>query len=222
MVRAKYVVFTFIGVMTAYVLYHNERFLVQPDNPVWQHYASIAWMLLPHGVAGACALVMAPFQFSERLRKKYTKFHRIGGRVYVAGILVLAPFGAYMQYYEESLGLPRSFTIASTVDASLLYITTGIALLFAVKRKITQHRQWMTRSYAVALVFFEGRFILGVTGLETMGLAVTETVVWTLLAFSILLADVANNWQELKTALVPAKPAARARSTAVVYDVEPA
>jgi hypothetical protein len=29
---------------------------------------------------------------------------------------------------------------------------------------IPQHRQWMTRSYAVALGFFDVRFILGVTG----------------------------------------------------------
>jgi hypothetical protein len=45
--------------------------------------------------------------------------------------------------------------------------TTAVALLFAVRRRIALHRQWMTRSHAVALVFFEGRFVAGVLGLDT-------------------------------------------------------
>ena len=43
-------------------------------------------------------------------------------------------------------------------------ITTGIGLYFAINRMIPQHRQWMTRSYAVSLVFIQVRVILGVTG----------------------------------------------------------
>ena len=38
--RTKYIVFAVIGVMIAYVLFHNERFLVEPANPHWQHYHS--------------------------------------------------------------------------------------------------------------------------------------------------------------------------------------
>ena len=38
MVRAKYAVFAVIAVMTGYVLYHNERFLIEPDHPMWDHY----------------------------------------------------------------------------------------------------------------------------------------------------------------------------------------
>ena len=34
--RAKTVVFALILAMTVYVIGHNERFLVEPDNPVWQ------------------------------------------------------------------------------------------------------------------------------------------------------------------------------------------
>ncbi len=49
----------------------------------------------------------------------------------------------------------RSFTVAAIVDAVALLVTTGLGLLFALRRMIPQHRQWMTRSYAVALTFFE-------------------------------------------------------------------
>jgi uncharacterized membrane protein YozB (DUF420 family) len=40
--------------------------------------------------------------------------------------------------------------------------TTGIAFACILNGKVQQHRQWMTRSYAVALVFLEVRVIAGV------------------------------------------------------------
>ena len=45
---------------------------------------------------------------------------------------------------------------------------------------------------------FQVRLILGVTGRETLGPAVVKTVVWACLAFSLLLADIALQWQELR------------------------
>jgi hypothetical protein len=55
----------------------------------------------------------------------------------------------------------------------------------------------MTRSFAVAIVFLEVRVILGTTGWERLGIAATETVVWTCLAFSVLAGDIAIQVQEL-------------------------
>lgn len=204
--KAKYVVFSGIAVMMAYVLYHNERFLIQPENPIWQHYAHFKWWLLPHGIFGALVLLIAPLQFSDRLRRRFTRWHRIAGRVYVVGVLVLAPLGAYIQYYEERLGFPRSFTVLAFVDAAMLIVTTVIAFLFAYKRKIALHRQWVTRSYAVALVFIAGRFVMGVTGWETLGVEIVQAIIWSCLALSVPLADVANNWMEIRGAVsAPAK-----------------
>jgi uncharacterized membrane protein len=198
--RTKYVVFACIIAMTVYVLYHNEHFLIDPADPVWQHYRTFQWWLLPHGVAGACALLLAPLQFSDRLRRRYALLHRVIGRIYVAGVLVLAPLGAYIQYLDEAAGASRSFTVASLVDAVLLLVTTGIGLAFALARKIPQHRQWMTRSYAVGLVFFEGRFILGVTGLDQPpDLVTAEITVWSCVAMAVLIGDLANQWYELQT-----------------------
>ena len=199
--RAKTVVFAIIGVMMVYVIQHNERFLIDPNHPVWQHYATFQWWLLPHGIAGACALFLVPLQFSDRLRQRYARVHRVIGRIYVAGVLVLAPLGAYIQWVEEPLGASRSFTIAAVVDATILLTTTLIGLAFAIKRMIPQHRQWMFRSYAVALTFFQIRFIMGVTGLDRPpDPAVAEIVVWACVACAVLVGDIANQWYELSTA----------------------
>lgn len=197
--RVKTVVFTLILAMTAYVIVHNERFLIEPDHPVWQHYKSFQWWLLPHGVAGASALLLAPLQFSDRLRRRYAVVHRVVGRIYVAGVFVFAPLGAYIQWINEAAGASRSFTVAAIVDAGLVMVTAAIGLAFALKGMIPQHRQWMTRSYAVALVFFEGRLILGLTGLDRPpDPAVAEIVVWTCVALAILVGDLANQWTELR------------------------
>jgi hypothetical protein len=123
------------------------------------------------------------------------------GRLYVVSALALAPMGAYIQYFQERSGAPRSFTILAIVDAALLMGTTLIAGFFAFRRKIAAHRQWATRSYAVSLVFIFGRFFMGVTGAETMGVEIVQAVIWSCLVMAVPLADISLNWNEAKSAL---------------------
>ena len=194
-VRPKHVVFGLFGFMLAYVLVHNESFLVHPKDPIWQHYHPFRWWLLPHGLAGACALLLGPMQFSDRLRQRFAKLHRVIGRIYVFGAFVVAPLGTYIQYFEERMGGPRSFSIAAGVDAALLMITTGIAFAFIRAGKVQQHRQWMTRSFAVAIVFLEVRVISGLGGWDA-SLTASETIVWICVAFSVLVGDIVLQVQD--------------------------
>jgi len=193
--RPKYFVFSLVGFMLAYVLVHNESFLIHPQDPVWQHYHPFRWWLLPHGLAGACAILLGPMQFSDRLRQRFRKLHRVIGRIYVFAAFVVAPLGTYIQFFEERMGAPRSFSIAAGVDAALLMITTGIAFAFIRAGKMQQHRQWMTRSFAVALIFLEARVIAGLGGWDRSPTAL-ETIVWICVAFSVLVGDLALQVQE--------------------------
>lgn len=195
--RAKYLLFVAIGLMLAYVIPHDESFLANSKDAMWQHYEPFKWWLLPHGIAGACALLLGPMQFSDRLRQRFKKLHRVVGRIYVAGVFVAAPLGLYIQYFQERMGGARSFTIAAATDAVLWIATTGIAMVFILKGRVQEHQQWMTRSFAVALVFLEGRVIGGVTGWENLGDRASEAIVWFCLAFSILAADLVLQWQKL-------------------------
>ena len=194
--------------MIAYVFQHNESFLWNRHDANWPRYHIIRWYLLPHALAGACAILLGPMQFSDRLRQRYTKLHRVIGRIYVFGALIAAPFGAYIQYFEERLGGTRSFSLAALTDAVLLMLTTAIAFGFILKGKVQQHRQWMTRSFAVAIVFLEVRVISGLGGWDD-SLAAGETIVWMCLAFSLLAADIALQLQEyLRTRPAPRVQAA--------------
>lgn len=215
-INAKYVVFIAIAIMSTYVLYHNERFLIDSSHPAWQRYEAFKWWLLPHGIFGAIVLLFAPLQFSDRLRQRFTKAHRVMGRLYVVGALGLAPLGAYIQYYQERTGAPRSFTVLAIVDAAMLMGTTTLAFLFAFKRKIALHRQWATRSYAVALVFIMGRFVMGVTGWETLGVEIVQAIIWSCLALSMVFADISIHWREILASLsAPAKAPVASKPAAV-------
>src|SRR6185369_11394312 len=107
--RPKYGLFGFIGLLLLYVLQHNERFLIDFKDDYWNHIETLGlkWWLLPHGLAGACALLLGPMQFSDRLRGRYTWLHRAVGRVYVAATFIAAPLGVYLEYLDEAGGSMR-------------------------------------------------------------------------------------------------------------------
>jgi uncharacterized membrane protein len=202
--RPKYLLFAFIGLMYAYVLWNNESFLINSKDPEWQHIGPFKWILLPHGLAAACALFLGPLQFSDRLRKRFAKAHRVMGRFYVAGVLVGAPIGIYVEYFEERLGAPRSFTIATVADAAVWILATAVAMVFILQGKVQLHRQWMTRSFACAIIFLEVRLIAGLTHWDQY----IETIVWCCVVAAFPLADLVLQIQEsYRTRATPARKA---------------
>ena len=194
--RPKTALFASMALMLGYVLYHNEHFLIDPDNPSWPHYRQIGRWLLPHGLLGATALLLAFAQFNTRLRMRHVALHRLCGRVYVAAVCGAAPLGAYIQYLSERTGATRSYTIAAIVFGSLWLFATGMAFWCIRARRIEQHRHWMSRSLAMALVFLEVRVIEGLTGWESLGPSVDETVVWVCVALGYPLADAVLTLEE--------------------------
>jgi uncharacterized membrane protein len=200
--RPKVLLFAFIALMYAYVLWHNESFLFNSKDPEWAHIGPFKWFLLPHGLAAACALFLGPLQFSDRLRRRFAKVHRVMGRFYVAGVLVGAPLGIYIQYFEEYMGGSRSFTLAAAADAAVWIFTTSVAMAFILQGKVQQHRQWMTRSFACALIFLEVRVIDGLTNWTRFD----EIIVWSCVVAAVPLADFVLQVPELfRSRATPAK-----------------
>ena len=157
--RPKYVLFAVIGLMMLIVL-NLDRGLVDPHASIWERYRSFKWWLLPHGVTGALALFLGPLQFSDRFRQGLLPWHRVIGRIYVCGVGVAAPVGVYIEYikYIHTIAPLRLF-LATTAFGILLVLTTGMGFFMAKHRNILAHKKWMTRSYAVALIFLEVRCV---------------------------------------------------------------
>jgi hypothetical protein len=125
--------------MMGYVLVHTERFLIDScASDVGPPIARLASSCSRHGVVGGTALILVPDGSSPTASAcRYTKLHRVVGRIYVAGALFLAPMGAYVQWLDERLGV---------FPAALFHHRNGGPGLLADDHH--RHRLWPSRSSA--------------------------------------------------------------------------
>jgi uncharacterized membrane protein len=102
-----------------------------------------------HILPGGLLLILAPLQFSARIRKRHIRFHRRSGRVLVGSAVVSALAGFYF-----GLRMPYG----GTAEAAAVVVFGGILLgsvtlaVVAIRRgDVARHREWMIRSFAVAV-----------------------------------------------------------------------
>ena len=191
--KAKHVFFAAFGLLTLFVFYLYETPFLDSQSPVWQHVEPVKWLLLPHAVAGSVALLLAPFQFSARLRRRGLRLHRILGRLYVAGAFISAPLAVPVAVI---LG-PPSLVMAATIQSAGWLLTTAIAL-YAIRRgDIRQHQEWMTRSYPFAMVFVIARALLAVPAIRELGEPGFVSVVWSCIALACFVPSLLISWRSL-------------------------
>jgi len=153
-INAKWALFAVMALLTLGVMWTDERFLVDSADEEWAHIAPFRWLLLIHGVAGFVALFIGPLQFSERLRRTHTKLHRVLGRIYIGAICIAAPMAIYIgDHWEENI----HSAIEGWAQAGGWMLCAVLALVFAMKRNIPRHRQWVARSYGFTFVFIMAR-----------------------------------------------------------------
>jgi len=122
--------------------------------------------LIVHGVVGACALAIGPFQFVARLRATRPQWHRILGRVYLAAILVSGVTGLWLSFHTPG-GVPAN---SGFFLLAVLWLLTGtLALRSALQGDFVAHRLWMMRSYALTFGAVTLRIYLGL-GVPLAGL----------------------------------------------------
>lgn len=103
------------------------------------------WLIV-HVGAAAVALLLAPFQFVERLRKGTPSVHRWMGRAYVLGCIVGGVAGLVLAFGASTGWI-------STAGFGFLAVSWLISTLLAWRAarvgKFMTHRKWMTRSFAL-------------------------------------------------------------------------
>jgi len=198
---------------------NRDRVLLNPYAPTWEHYRYFKWWLLPDGFAGSLALFLGPLQFSSKLRRRFLPWHRIIGRIYVCGVAVAVPVGIWIEYIKYVHGIaPLRLLVANIGFGALFVLTTGLAFFLVRRRNIQAHRRWMTRSYAVAVVFLEGRFVDQIPLLSKLwegpsNFLETHHVsdLWAFIALSLTIAEIVLRGEKLlQRGLSTRKPAARA------------
>ncbi|HEX8686713.1 MAG TPA: DUF2306 domain-containing protein [Pyrinomonadaceae bacterium] len=190
---ARHVFFAAFAFATLFVFYVYEAPFLDPQSPAWQHVAKVKWWLLPHATAGTVALLLAPFQFSSRLRARSPRLHRVLGRLYVAGVAVATPSAVPIALTQG----PPSLVMVAAVQSSAWVLTTALAVHCARAGNIAQHREWMIRSYPFAMVFVVARLLLAIPASAGLGEVGLVSVVWGCNAAACLVPTFVINWRAL-------------------------
>jgi uncharacterized membrane protein len=113
-----------------------------------ENYVRLEFALGVHVLCGMLALLIGPFQFVPRFRRRFVRLHRASGVVYLASAtglgvtgLVLAPT-AY-----TGLGASLAFTL---LGLGTLF-TTWTALRMVLAGRYGEHRRWMIRSFSLIM-----------------------------------------------------------------------
>ncbi len=192
----KFALWLCLGLTTLFVFITSEVFLVA-DYPMYHRYRlqviADRDLLIPHVLFGTIALLSGPLQFSSRFRQRYLKLHRILGRAYVVSVFIGAFTGIALAAGRP--GLP-----GTTMQAAAWMVCTTAAFITARNRQITQHRQWMARSYAVTFTFVSSRVLnLWPRYWSHLGDVFSAVGVVAFTLVSLLAVEIGLNWRELTT-----------------------
>jgi uncharacterized membrane protein len=110
------------------------------DNPV------LTRLLI---LAGGIFLILAPLQFSSRVRSRHIQLHRWSGRFLMAAAFVAALAGLYFGLRMPYGGLGE---VTAIVFFGLLFmVAVGRAFVAIRRHQVARHREWMIRAFAIAI-----------------------------------------------------------------------
>jgi uncharacterized membrane protein len=131
-----------VGVVGRYLTFDPDVYFPEQRET----YLRLQFALGVHVVCGVLALLIGPFQFARRLRRRFVRAHRITGAVYVASATGLAVSGLILA--------PTAYTgpVAAAGFALLgvgTLFTTWTALRMVLAHRYAEHRRWMTLSFSL-------------------------------------------------------------------------
>lgn len=179
---------------TAFVTYMKNADIMRPTSDIAKHFSPGMMFLVPHALFASIALVMGAFQFSNRLRARYLKVHRVMGYIYVACVAIGAPLAIPLAARVDT----PSLVAASVVQAFGWMLCTGIALYCVRSGNVKEHRKWMIRGYPFAMVFTVARIIVPIPAILRSGFVGIEIVVWSTIFAAAFLPSVLLEWASIR------------------------
>jgi uncharacterized membrane protein len=126
-------------------VYASTYFFLTPGDAHFAHY------ILPlrlHITGGIGALLLGPWQFSQKLRTRALNLHRWFGRFYLLSVALGSIAGFRMAVVSEE-GLPTHLGFGVL---AVLWFATGLQAYRMVRSgNIEAHRRWMIRNFALTL-----------------------------------------------------------------------
>ena len=143
--------------LAPYITFNSENF-----NNATARYATESTLryvgLFVHAFAGGIALLLGPFQFLDRFRKRRPVVHRWMGRLYLVSILI-GGLSAFIIAPGMISGLVGEVGLMSL---AVLWLWTGAMAYRSIRNgDVKSHREWMIRSFALTFAAATLRLWLG-------------------------------------------------------------
>jgi uncharacterized membrane protein len=127
-----------------YLTFDPEVYFTQQREAYLEHEFALG----VHVLSGMLALLVGPFQFVGRLRRRFVRVHRFMGATYVASATTLGVSGLILA--------PTAYTglVASagfTVLGLAMLFTTWTAVRMILAGRYGEHRRWMIRSFSLIM-----------------------------------------------------------------------
>ncbi len=110
-----------------------------------------------HVLPGGVFLLLAPLQFSSRVRSRFIQLHRWSGRILVLAAATAALTGLYFGFLVPFAGTAESVPIA--LFGGLMLFALWKAVVAIRNRKVARHREWMIRAFSLALAVSTVRIV---------------------------------------------------------------
>jgi uncharacterized membrane protein len=192
--QAKLVFFVLFFALTLFAVYDKDARVFDPSSPIARHFAPVKWYLAVHGSFGAIAMLVAAFQFSNRLRARFLGMHRVLGYLYVSSVLIASPFAVLI---SAKLALSSSQFALNCTNSVGRATTTLIALYCVRSGNITQHRRWMIRSYPWAMTFTFNRVLNVLLPSTRIGHSGFEAKLWLSAVLAAFLPNIFLEWRAI-------------------------
>ena len=133
-------------------------------------YVQHPWVALLHMVPGLLFLTLAPLQFVARIRQRRIGLHRGLGRMLAICAAISGLFALVVNFRFPAFG--GISTQAATVFFGALFLFSLVKAIRHIRRKeVHLHREWMIRTFALAMGAASIRVFIGLFVLsETMGI----------------------------------------------------
>ena len=105
---------------------------------------------LIHILPGALFMILGPLQFMPGVRRRYIRFHRLSGRIYIIAAYIIGISALYMPFVLHPIG-GFNEAAATTLYAILFLVSLSKAWWCIVHKQVALHREWMIRAFSIGL-----------------------------------------------------------------------
>ena len=158
-------------------------------------YIQHPWVTLLHIVPGVLFLSLGPFQFVARIRRRRISVHRGMGRFLVVSAAISGVLALVVNFLFPAAG--GISTQSATAFFGVIFLFSLAKAFHHIRRKeVTQHREWMIRTFSLAMAVATERVLLvlliAVTGLDLE--EVFGASFWLAFSINLLVAEVWINY----------------------------